>query len=75
MVTSDRSDSELQFLEPRTAAEAKSDPATTLAWLKTCIDTIYLVVGQKPFQRVDVPRLTRCALLEVYSGVVNTAVS
>jgi hypothetical protein len=68
MSTTESTPSLLQFPQPPSKKDTKSDPAETLAWLKTNIATIYTAGKTTPAQD-ELPTLARGAYLDMYSTV------
>jgi hypothetical protein len=70
MSTTEFTPSTLQFPQPPSTKDTKSDPAATLAWLKTNLATIYTAGRTTPAQG-ELPTLARGAYLDMYSTVHN----
>jgi hypothetical protein len=68
MSPTESTQSGLQFPERPSTKDTKSDPAATLAWLKTNIATIYTVGRTTPAQD-ELPTLARSTYLDMYSAV------
>jgi hypothetical protein len=68
MSSTESTQSGLQFSERPSTKDTKSDPAATLAWLKTNITTVYTTGRTTPAQD-ELPTLARSTYLDMYSTV------
>jgi hypothetical protein len=70
MSTAESTSTVLQFPQPPSTNDTKSDPTATLAWLKINIATIY-TAGRTTSTGEELPTLARGAYLDMYSTVHN----